>query len=348
MYWEEGKLLLNISLCMIVRNEEDNLSKCLDSVKNLVNEIIIVDTGSVDMTKNIALQYTPKVYDYTWDNDFSKARNFSIEYAENDMILILDADEVVKEYDINELEDFICAYSQEIGRLIIINEFNTFNRLMEEKVRLGRVFSKKHYQYSGMIHEQLISISGTENIYHDISITLRHNGYNGDLKARKLKAERNISLLLSQLKETPENPYLYYQLGKSYYMKEEFHDTVRYLEKALEFNLNTKLDYVIDLVETYGYALINTEQYEVALHMLNIYDEFNHSADFLFLIALILMNNEYYEEAIQEFIKATKKNSSKVIGVNGELAYYNIGVIYECLGDKLKAQEYYNKCSNIK
>ncbi len=91
--------MLTISLCMIVKNEEKTLSNCLNSVKDLVDEIIIVDTGSEDRTKEIAGEFTQNVYDFEWINDFSAARNFSYSKATKDYILWLDADDVIKPED---------------------------------------------------------------------------------------------------------------------------------------------------------------------------------------------------------------------------------------------------------
>ena len=85
-----------ISLCMIAKNEENYLEKCLNNIKNSVDEIIIVDTGSNDKTMEIAKKFTNKVYNFRWNNDFSEARNFSLKKAAKDWILMLDADESIK------------------------------------------------------------------------------------------------------------------------------------------------------------------------------------------------------------------------------------------------------------
>lgn len=89
--------MIEISLCMIVKNEEKILTRCLDSVADLVDEIVIVDTGSTDATKKIAANYTDKIYDFTWVDDFSAARNFAFSKAEKDYIYTADADEVIDE-----------------------------------------------------------------------------------------------------------------------------------------------------------------------------------------------------------------------------------------------------------
>ena len=89
--------MVSISLCMIVKNEEKVLARCLDSVRDLMDEIIIVDTGSDDSTKEIALKYTDKIYDFKWIQDFSAARNFAFSKASCDYIYSADADEVLDE-----------------------------------------------------------------------------------------------------------------------------------------------------------------------------------------------------------------------------------------------------------
>ena len=91
----KGSSKNTLSLCMIVKNEEQHLARCLMSVKPIANEIIVVDTGSMDRTKNIALAFGAKVFDFTWTNDFSEARNYSLSKASGDWILVLDADEVI-------------------------------------------------------------------------------------------------------------------------------------------------------------------------------------------------------------------------------------------------------------
>jgi tetratricopeptide (TPR) repeat protein len=93
----------SVSLCMIVKNEQGHLARCLRSVKPLVDEMIVVDTGSSDYTSDIARIFGAKIFDFTWENDFSKARNFSLSKAAGDWILVLDADETIS---IKDYEEF--------------------------------------------------------------------------------------------------------------------------------------------------------------------------------------------------------------------------------------------------
>ena len=95
--------MITISLCMIVKNEEDTLARCLDTVQDIVDEINIVDTGSTDRTKEIAKKYTSRIFDYPWNDSFSDARNESFKHATKDYILYLDADDVLLEPDRKKL-----------------------------------------------------------------------------------------------------------------------------------------------------------------------------------------------------------------------------------------------------
>lgn len=344
--------MVKISLCMIVRDEEANLEKSLSRIARYMDEIVIVDTGSSDRTKEIAQKYTENVFDYVWNQDFSAARNYSISKAGNEYILILDGDEFLQEIDIADLKRLIEEYPAHIGRIQRINEYTRKGNKYRYHERVNRLFSKKYYQYQGIIHEQIILKDGvdlqfdqSDNLY-NTPITLLHSGYEGDLAALKKKTKRNINLLLKAINITPEDPYILYQLGKSYYMEEDYRSACYYFDEALKYVVNTRLEYVQDMIESYGYAMLNSGKQEDALLILNLYNEFDHSADFLFLVGLILMNNGKFTEAINEFSKTVQLPKAKMEGVNSYLSYYNIGVIYECLEQKEKASLYYNKCGN--
>lgn len=332
-----------ISLCMIVKNEEKNLEKCLTAIAGHMDEIIIVDTGSTDRTKEIAKQYTDKVYDYQWTEDFAAARNFSISQASYEFILVIDSDEITENIDIENIRKLTEENPRKIGRLLRVNEYTRNGEAFQYFERVNRLFSKKHYRYEGIIHEQVVSIKDSEGDSYHIPLSVRHSGYEGELAVRKNKTERNIRLLKQALTKNPEDPYILYQLGKSYYMEEDYGSASQYFEQALGFDLNPRLEYVQDMVESYGYTLINTKRYQEALQLLNIYDEFAVNADFVYLIGLIYMNNAMFDASIREFQKATQMKAFKIDGVNSYRANYNIGVIYECLGHMEQAKEYYRR-----
>lgn len=341
-----------LSVCIITKNEEKNITRCLQCLKPYAFEIVVVDTGSTDRTKEIALQYTDKVYDFAWCNDFAGARNFAIGKATKPYIMIIDSDEFLEPVDVGYLFRMIKQHSDEIGRIHIKN-ITTYNGQKCEKWEwVSRIFPKEKFHYEGRIHEQVTAIDGSDYKTYQAPVVIEHTGYDLTPEERKQKAKRNFTLLIQELEhmeQEPENeqiPYILYQLGKSCYMAEEYEKACEYFSRGLSFDLNPKLEYVIDMVETYGYALLNSGQAEAALFFENIYEEFGNSADFQFLMGLIYMNNACFQQAVKEFLKATRHKECRNKGVNSYSAYYNIGVIYECLEKKEEAVQYYEKCGD--
>ena len=112
--------MVTISLCMIVKNEENVIARCLNSVKDIVDEIIIIDTGSTDNTKEIAKGFTDKIFDFNWINDFSAARNYSFSKAINDYIFWLDADDIIFEEDRLKFKQLKARLTQDIDNVRMI------------------------------------------------------------------------------------------------------------------------------------------------------------------------------------------------------------------------------------
>lgn len=358
---------MQLSICIITKNEEKNLDRCLQCLLPYGFEIVVVDTGSADHTKEIAQQYTDLVYDFAWCDDFAAAKNFAIAKATNPYVLILDSDEFLEHIDVAKLLQLIKAHPECVGRIQRKNVFTRRGQRQENREWINRIFAKDRFHYEGRIHEQVVAIDGEEYETYQAPVEIEHTGYDLPEEARKKKAERNITLLQQELErlekiqteavpraeemagqreKEQQLPYILYQLGKSYYMAEEYGRACDYFSRGLSYDLNPKLEYVIDMVETYGYALLNSGQAEYALFFENIYEEFGGSADFQFLMGLIYMNNARFEEAVQEFLKATTHPECRSTGVNSYSAYYNIGVIYECLGRMEQAGEYYRKCGD--
>jgi glycosyltransferase involved in cell wall biosynthesis len=143
--------LKTLALVMIVKNEEKNIKRCLDSIKDLVNEIIIVDTGSTDNTKSIAINYGAKVFNYKWHNDFSDARNFSIQQSTSDWNLVLDADEyILSNHQL--IRDFIERNNNIIGRIYITSRSFDNGQENEEICFVTRLFPNKEIFFNGKVH----------------------------------------------------------------------------------------------------------------------------------------------------------------------------------------------------
>jgi len=335
-----------ITLCMIVKNEGENIKECLSKVVVFVDELIVVDTGSTDDTKSIALEFTNKVYDYDWCNDFAAARNFSISKSTNDWILVLDADEYVSEFVQEKVYNFVNDKSNErvVGRIERINLLEAGGANKKCTERISRLFNKKYFQYEGTIHEQIVGKDDKVHNTVSVDITIDHAGYTKEVINKTNKLKRNMDMLTKAIEDKPNDPYLYFQLGKTYYMLKDYFISCSYFEKALIFQLDSRLEYVEDLIETYGYALINSERYSDAMRIENYVDIYRNSADFHFLLGLIYMNNAKFSQAVESFLECTKFSHSKVEGITTYSSYYNIGVIYDVLGFREKAIEYYSMC----
>ncbi len=359
-----------LSVCIIVKNEEENLKKCLLALLAFPFEIVVVDTGSADRTVEVAKMYTEQVYDFAWCDDFAAAKNFAIQKASNDLVLVLDSDEYIEPMSEKELNAFLCLTAKnpgKVGRIKRRNLFSEHGERRESVEWINRIFSKSDFHYEGCIHEQVKALDHRPYETYLTAITITHSGYDLTPEQKKAKAKRNITLLQKELEmllceerhsatkiaqeETGDErqkqlPYLYYQLGKSFFMMGDYEEACKYFDRGLEFDLDPRAEYVSDLVESYGYALLNSGKEAQALAFEGIYGSFSYSADFLFLMGLIYMKNARFEDAVREFLRATEKKNAKTVGTDSYLAWYNAGVICECLSRKEEAVSFYRKCGN--
>jgi tetratricopeptide (TPR) repeat protein len=216
-----AKKKATISCVMIVKNEEIFLEKCLLSVKNWVDEIIIVDTGSTDRTVEIAKRYTDKMYFHPWEDSFSKARNQALAYATCDWIFQIDADEELVQEDTHNLLDAV--KNEELDAIMV----QIVSKLREGKSeaihsveRIFRNNGKIHYE--GRVHNRLAGIKHAK-VY---PIRLIHYGYNQTQIHSKKKFDRTVSLLKMDLEDDPNNPKTYHYLSCSYLTQGMFQEAL--------------------------------------------------------------------------------------------------------------------------
>lgn len=166
--WKWG---VTVSLCMIVKNEEATLDRCLSSVAGLVDEIVIVDTGSTDRTKEIAGKYTDKIVDFLWVDDFSKARNFAFSQATKEYVLWLDADDVLLPEDAHKFKLLVSALEWNADSVSMIYNlaFDESGQVSSSLRRNRLVKRDNNFQWIGVVHEYL-SVSG-KIVYSDICVT---------------------------------------------------------------------------------------------------------------------------------------------------------------------------------
>ncbi|MBI4152712.1 tetratricopeptide repeat protein [Candidatus Woesearchaeota archaeon] len=237
-----------ISLCLIVKNEEKFLEQCLRSVQGLVDEIVVVDTGSTDTTKEIAASFTPKVFDFAWCDDFAAARNESLKYAAGDWVLILDADETLAEKDHLQITNLISAAPPAVSGFILTqrNYFRSMEDLSygsfaglhvsaaggelgfisakddsyaESAGTIGwlptpivRLFRRETAAFSGRVHED-VSPSLKSKIINS-AIPIHHYG---KLSMETWKQKWKLYERLGERKaEEEKDYYAYFELGRQY------------------------------------------------------------------------------------------------------------------------------------
>ncbi len=215
-----------VSACMIVKNEAILLPECLESINDIADEIIIVDTGSTDATMEIAAKFTDKIYRHSWENDFAKHRNQSIGYAVGEWILIIDADDRLHA-DPETVHRTLNDPSIDAVGFRIINRSPQGNICFDST----RIFRNNHgYRYQGIVHNQLVGpkhIALTE-------MEILHLGYDKGEEAAKLKFERTAALLRRQLDEDPENIFALINLSVSCLTVEKPQDAFTYSSKAVQ------------------------------------------------------------------------------------------------------------------
>lgn len=283
-----------ISLCMITKNEEKNIRTCLESVKNYVDEIIIVDTGSTDKTIEIAKEYTNKVYNHKWNFDFSEARNKSLEKATKDWILFLDADEKMSTEQCVKLRNIIDNTQAE--GLFLRLENIVENKSLGDSVVLRAFKNNPLYRFRNKMHEQIIFSIEENGGYDNIkptNITILHFGYDPNVSNLEEKKARNIKILESYNEEDKDG-YFYYSLGNEYSRIDEAYKALEMYEKGIEYtdknyhnNMPSYLPYlVVNLSKTFAYL----NKYKLALNTIdNFQNKYSDFRDLYFLKCTYLM-----------------------------------------------------------
>lgn len=229
--------LPTISLCMIVKNEEKFLSKCLDSVKDYVDEIVIVDTGSTDSTVDIARKFTDKIYFHPWEGHFSKHRNQSIGYATKDWIFILDADEVLEKECAQTVRESIQDKSIDSVYVVVKNAFDGgAGEAVHNSIRIFKNNGK--IRYEGRVHNRIVGDESSK-IY---PITILHEGYNLPPEESRKKFIRTTTLLKKEIEENPQHPRAYHYLAASYLSESMHEDAIDMAMKAIQLAEKNNFD----------------------------------------------------------------------------------------------------------
>jgi tetratricopeptide (TPR) repeat protein len=252
---------LTLSLCMIVKDEEEMLPRCLAAVAPAVDEIVIVDTGSTDRTIEIAHEYNATVIEREWTGSFSDARNASFEAATGDWIVYLDADEVLVADDVERLRDLTGRTWREAFYLVetsYTGELGDGAAITNNALRVFR--NRPHYRFEGRLHEQIahnLPVYAAGRVEQS-SVRIEHYGYLGAVRDAKEKSRRNLDLLKAQQAESPSDAFLHFNLGTEYSVLGDYAAALTELERAwslIETQGQEARDYVPALLERLVTAL---------------------------------------------------------------------------------------------
>lgn len=343
-----------ISLCMIVKNEESVIERCLKTVKDIVDEIIIVDTGSTDKTMKIVNDFTDKVFYFEWTDSFADARNYAASKATGKWILTLDADEFVDSNNLSEVieklkneEDTKDAYA-----VRIYNFVGGFGEQIVQHKSLRLYKNEPDIKYYRAIHEQIGRSDGSLTSG-DIDLVVYHSGYLSKTIVEKNKSDRNTPLVHKELEKSENKGFDYFNLGNELF-------SIGKIEEALDA---FKKSYINKPAFGYGWVGITVVQIINCLIQLNRFKEalevvadsekiWTTTADFKCMKANIYFQQHRYDDSAEELLDVLKKPdfyTNFIMSIDfGELyPHIMLGKIYALMKDYQKSFHHFSNALNI-
>lgn len=208
-----------ISFCLIVKNEERCILRCLESIEKYADEIIVVDTGSIDTTLEIVRQFSPikvKIIEVEWKNSFSLAKNEGLKNATKEWVYFMDADNWFEEKEIKQLSSYLSLLNNYPDKSNVafapkIIQFSGSSNRTDPKL----INRKSGIHFFGFVHEELRNKTANTPVrIIAIDVEMLHDGYEKEILESKKKKERNVSLLLKNIEIEPENPRWAYMLAR--------------------------------------------------------------------------------------------------------------------------------------
>lgn len=345
---------MKLSCCMIVKNESERLSKCFESIQNIVDEIIVLDTGSTDNTIEIAKEKGAKVYTAPWDGNFAKARNQALKYVTGDWILVLDADESLVSEKAAQLKQ---AMSQKDA--LVINLIRQEVGAAQSPYSLvSRVF-RNHPQikfsrpYHALIDDSVIGILSTQTHWKIITlpeVAILHQGYQVDLINQQNKWRTAQMTMEQYYHQHPDDPYVASKLGGLYLEMGQISQGIDVLEQGLS-QLKTRLQAGDDsaqatsiLYEMHYHLGIGYRKQQNLTQALFHYQTATQ-IDILPTLKLGAYNNlgNLFKEIGQLIEAKTTYQQVLEIDPNLAIAHYNLGMTFRAMGDYREAITAYNQ-----
>jgi len=328
-----------ISLCMITKNEEAELPSCLASVKEIVDEIIVIDTGSTDKTIDIAKKEGAIVQNFKWQNDFASARNVGLEIATGKWILILDADESLSKEDANRIKSLLHTPMVEGYLFYIVTHLKNVETNRTQSLRLFR--NRKEYRFQNRVferipEEKITSISDAQILVHHHPDSLRNR------KMQQLKLE----LVRNEIEQSPTDPYLHYAYGIEYLNQNKLVEAMKQFQIAIKY-VNPYFVFTPHLFKLFTWTLMKLEQTQYAIEVANQgIHYFPFYTDLFYFRGQSYLKQKSYQEALQDFEHCLKLGDSPsgMIAEDGLGSFKTllaIGETHEALNNLEKAFDYY-------
>lgn len=341
----------SISLCMIVRDNEETIRPCLESISDWVDDIIVVDTGSTDKTIDICCEFNAQIFDFPWCDDFSAARNESLKHANGDWIFWFDSDDVIPKHcgkqlrQLAEQEDPADAYVVKV-HCPRTNEEGSIDTTVVDHIKLFK--NHRGFQFEGRIHEQVLqsirAVNGRVD-WSDCYVT--HMGSDLDESANKRKIERDLRILDLDLKERPEHPFVLFNLGMTHLDAGNYESAINYLKRCINVS-NRNESHCAKAHALLASAHYRNEDIDSAIEVSEAGRSlFPDDIELKFLRALYAQEVNELDTAESIYLsllhpKPTKKSfSSRVNGLDGIKAHHNLALVYEAKRDLKNAAKHW-------
>lgn len=334
---------MKISVCMIVKNEEDVLSRCLDCVRQFADEIIIVDTGSSDKTKDIASMYTDKVFDYQWCDDFSKARNYAFSKATSDYVMWLDADDVLEYSEIEKINQLKLNMVADTYMLKYATSFDEMGKpiFVYERERIFK--NDKRAFWNGFVHEAITPFGKIEHL----DIIIQHR------KISNKYTKRNLNLFRKALKRGVK-----FNAREQYYYARELFYWGYYKKCKSELNMFLKMPdkfipNTIDAILIMAKCCEKLEDNESAKKWLYEGVNIMPNAEIVCELARLYQVDGKIDHAIYWYKSALNVDKPITQGLFIREEYYylipllELVVLYYNLGERVAAKHYHNMSKKL-
>ncbi|MBP8130032.1 MAG: glycosyltransferase [Candidatus Hydrogenedentes bacterium] len=352
----------SISAVLIVKNEAHRLAACLEALRAVADEIVVLDTGSTDETEETALGFTGKVHHFAWRGDFAAARNAAVACAAGDWVISIDADEVMEAP--ADARARLVAFAAEhdpswVGTIELFSPTGPGADAAVVRDRLERFFHRGVYRFEGVIHEQLVPAAGGAKRAAATGVRVRHFGYAQAADAPDHKALRNIPLLRRALDARPDDEYLLHQLGKAHFSLRQYAAAAVAFEQALAAirfapgappqGRDGPVARVVlsDLVITLAYTYANLNRTVQSLQLLERHAALAHPgvrcADFPHALGYVHLMLGHVAESKAAYERSLEwgGGAEDVLGTGSFSSEYHLGLLSEAENDVPAAWRHY-------